>query len=104
MNGDSTRSPSPSAPGRTIDIELGQHEVITVELDKLDTDPADLIDLLTEGQCKVSIWTRLAVEYWRKGMLDGAEKIARAGKECMCLLSFQTYLQFPTTLCNRCSA
>lgn len=93
MNGDPARSPSPSAPGRTIDIELGQHEVITVELDKLDADPSDLIDLLTEGQCKVSIWTRLAVEYWRKGMLDAGEKIARAGKECMYLLSFRRYVR-----------
>ncbi|KZT71727.1 TPR-like protein [Daedalea quercina L-15889] len=83
MNGDTGRSPSPPAPGRTIDIELGQHEVITVELDKLDPDPSDLLELLTEGQCKVSIWTRLAVEYWRKGWLEAAEKIAQAGKESL---------------------
>lgn len=95
MNGDSARSPSPSAPGRTIDIELGQHEVITVELDKLDTDSSDLIDLLTEGQCKVSIWTRLAVEYWRKGMIDAAEKIAQAGRECTNLLLLRRHLRIP---------
>ncbi|TFY58741.1 hypothetical protein EVJ58_g6226 [Rhodofomes roseus] len=81
MNGDTSRSPSPPAPGRTIDIELGQHEVITVELDKLDPDPSDLLELLAEGQCKVSIWTRLAVEYWRRGWLDAAERIAQAALE-----------------------
>ncbi|KAH9932433.1 RNA polymerase II-associated protein [Fomitopsis serialis] len=83
MNGDPARSPSPSAPGRTIDIELGQHEVITIELDKLDPDPSDLVELLTEGQCKVSIWTRLAVEYWRQGNLSAAEQIAQAGKKSL---------------------
>ncbi|OBZ70980.1 Tetratricopeptide repeat protein 1 [Grifola frondosa] len=75
MNG--IHSPSPP-PGRSIDIELGGQEVITIELDSLDPNPEDLIELLREGQCRVWIWTRLAVEYWRKGLLDAAEKIALA--------------------------
>lgn len=74
MNG-ATSSPP---PGRTIDIELGGQEVITVELDSLDPNPDDLLEVLKEGQCKVWIWTRLAAEYWRRGLLDAAEKIAKA--------------------------
>ena len=71
---------SPPPPGRTIDIELGGQEVITVELDSLDPSPDDLIDVLREGQCKVGIWMRLAAEYWRRGLLDAADKIAQAAK------------------------
>ncbi|KAI0694996.1 RNA polymerase II-associated protein [Cerioporus squamosus] len=71
---------SPPPPGRTIDIELGGQEVITVELDSLDPQPDDLIDLLREGQCRVGIWLRLAAEYWRRGLLDAADKIAQAAK------------------------
>ncbi|KZT10920.1 RNA polymerase II-associated protein [Laetiporus sulphureus 93-53] len=70
-------SPSPPAAGRSIDIELGSHEVITIELDSLDPNPDDLLDVLREGQCKSWIWTRLAAEYWRRGYLDAAEKIAQ---------------------------
>ncbi|RPD78632.1 RNA polymerase II-associated protein [Lentinus tigrinus ALCF2SS1-7] len=73
-------SASPPPPGRTIDIELGGQEVITVELDSLDPAPDDLIDLLREGQCRVGIWMRLAAEYWRRGLLDAADKIAHAAK------------------------
>ncbi|KAH9858911.1 RNA polymerase II-associated protein [Lenzites betulinus] len=70
-------SASPPPPGRSIDIELGGQEVITIELDNLDPNPDDLLEVLKEGQCKVWIWTRLAVEYWRRGYLDAAEKIAQ---------------------------
>ena len=77
MNG-STSSPP---PGRTIDIELGGQEVITVELDSLDPNPDDLLEVLKEGQCKVWIWTRLAAEYWRRGLLDAAEKIAKTAMQ-----------------------
>lgn len=80
MNG--TRSPTPpQVPGRSLDIELGQHEVINVELDSLDPNPDDLLEVLKEGQCKVWIWTRLASEYWRRGYLDAAERIAQAAIE-----------------------
>lgn len=74
-------SASPPPSGRTIDIELGGQEVITVELDTLDEQPDDVIEVLKEGQCKVWIWTRLASEYWRRGHLDAAEKIAKAAIE-----------------------
>ncbi|KAM5530528.1 hypothetical protein V8D89_015805 [Ganoderma adspersum] len=79
MNG-ATSSPP---PGRTIDIELGGQEVITVELDSLDPNPDDLLEVLKEGQCKVWIWTRLAAEYWRRGLLDAAEKIAKAAFQAL---------------------
>lgn len=72
---------SPPPPGRTIDIELPGQEVITVELDSLDPNPDDLLEVLKEGQCKVWIWTRLATEYWRRGILDAAEKIATTALE-----------------------
>lgn len=67
--------------GRSIDIELGGQEVITIELDTIDPNPEDILDLLREGQCKVSIWTKLACEYWRRGFLEAAEKIANAAVE-----------------------
>ncbi|KAI0948961.1 hypothetical protein AcW1_008691 [Taiwanofungus camphoratus] len=80
MSGARSPSPSPST-GRSIDIELGSHEVITIELDSLDPNPDDLLELLREGQCKVWIWTRLASEYWRRGYVDQAERIARTAIE-----------------------
>ncbi|KAG1725277.1 uncharacterized protein EDB91DRAFT_1169030 [Suillus paluster] len=46
--------------GRSIDIELGGQE---------------------EGQCKVSVWTKLAGEYWRRGILAAAERIAHSAIE-----------------------
>ncbi|KAF8910392.1 hypothetical protein CPB85DRAFT_1305700 [Mucidula mucida] len=67
--------------GRTVDIELGSQEVITVDLDNLDPDPADILDLLNEGHPKVWVWTTLAAEYWRRGYLDAAEKIAKAAAD-----------------------
>ncbi|KAG1889868.1 hypothetical protein F4604DRAFT_1707232 [Suillus subluteus] len=48
--------------GRSIDIELGGQEVITIDLDNLDPNPEDVLDLLKEGQCRVSVWTKLG---WR---------------------------------------
>ncbi|KAI0688182.1 RNA polymerase II-associated protein [Cytidiella melzeri] len=71
-----TRSPSP-APGRSIDVELSGQEIITVDLDNLDADPDDLLDVLKESRSKVSIWTKLATEYWRRGLLEPAEKLAQ---------------------------
>ena len=91
-----TRSPSP-APGRSLDIELSGQEIITVDLDNLDANPDDLLDVLRESHSKGAVWTRLASEYWRKGNLDAAEKLASTGFECMyltCLLEL---------LCNKAS-
>ena len=70
--------------GRSIDIELGGQEVITIDLGDLDPNPEDVLDLLKEGQCKVSVWTRLASEYWRRDYLAAADTIARAAIDCMC--------------------
>jgi len=67
---------------RSIDIELGGQEVITIDLDNLDPNPEDVLDLLKEGQCRVSVWTKLAGEYWRRGYLAAAEKIAHSAIEC----------------------
>lgn len=80
---DMERTPSPGPPGRSIDIELGSaQEVITIDLDGLDPNPDDVLELLKEGNCKVWMWTKLAGEYWRRGWLDAAEKLALAGVEC----------------------
>ncbi|KAG6902757.1 hypothetical protein C0995_011905 [Termitomyces sp. Mi166 len=70
-----------TSTGRTIDIEVGSQEVITIDLDILDPNPEDVLDLLKDGQCKVWVWTKLAGEYWRKGYLEAAEKIARTAIE-----------------------
>lgn len=69
-------------PGRSVDIELGGQEVITIDLDNLDPNPEDVLDLLKESQCTVWVWTKLAAEYWRRGYLDAAERIATAAVEC----------------------
>ncbi|KIJ58709.1 hypothetical protein HYDPIDRAFT_33920 [Hydnomerulius pinastri MD-312] len=69
--------------GRSIDIELGGQEVITIDLDNLDPSPDDVLDLLKEGQCKVSVWTKLAGEYWRRGYLSAAERIAHSAIESL---------------------
>ena len=70
-----------SAPGRSIDIELGGQEVINIELDNLDSNADDVLEVLREGQPKVAYWTRLAGEYMRRGHLDAAEKIALSAIE-----------------------
>ncbi|KAJ7582968.1 RNA polymerase II-associated protein [Mycena floridula] len=65
-----------SSSGRSIDIEVGSQEIITIDLDNLDPNPDDVVELLKDGQCKPVVWTKLAAEYWRRGYLDAAEKIA----------------------------
>jgi len=69
--------------GRSVDIELGGQEVISIDLDNLDPNPDDVLDLLKEGNPKVWVWTKLAGEYWRRGHLDSAERIAQAAIECV---------------------
>ena len=73
--------PDGEMPGRSMDIELGGQEVITIELDNLDPNPEDIVDLLKEAQCKASVWNKLACEYWKKGYLDAATSIAEAAIE-----------------------
>ncbi|VDB88728.1 unnamed protein product [Peniophora sp. CBMAI 1063] len=63
------------SPGRSIDLELGGQEVVTVELDELDPNADDIIEVLKEGQAKVAYWTRLAGEYLQNGNVDAAERI-----------------------------
>lgn len=77
--------------GRSIDIELGGQEVITIDLDNLDPNPEDVLDLLKEGQCRVSVWTKLAGEYWRRGYLAAAERIAHSAIECTSPSSSSSY-------------
>ena len=82
-----------SAPGRSIDIELGGQEVINIELDTLDSNADDVLEVLREGQPKVAYWTRLAGEYMRRGYLDAAEKIALSAIEStykLCLIYWLT--------------
>ncbi|SRR5713226_1497846 len=81
-----------SAPGRSIDIELGGQEVINIELDTLDSNADDVLEVLKEGQPKVAFWTRLAGEYMRRGHLDAAEKIALSAIECTLDLRFIHWL------------
>ena len=44
-----------NAPGRSIDIELGSQEVINIELDTLDANADDVLEVLKEGQTKVTV-------------------------------------------------
>ena len=82
---------SPLAAGRSVDIELGGQEVITIDLDNLDPNPEDVLDLLKEGQCKVWVWTKLAGEYWRRGYLGAAEKIAQQAIDCESLFEYMKF-------------
>jgi RNA polymerase-associated protein CTR9 len=65
--------------GRTIDIELGGQEVITIDLDVLDT-VDEILDLLSDPQCRAKawVWAAVATEFWRRGSLEAAEKVATA--------------------------
>ncbi|KIJ58708.1 hypothetical protein HYDPIDRAFT_171184 [Hydnomerulius pinastri MD-312] len=58
-------------------------KVITIDLDNLDPSPDDVLDVLKEGQCKVSVWAKLAGEYWRRGYLSAAERIAHSAIESL---------------------
>lgn len=84
--------------GRSVDIELGGQEVITIDLDNLDPNPDDVLDLLKDGQCKVWVWTKLAGEYWRRGYLDAAERIARSAVECKWIISYCHINKYLNTL------
>ncbi|THU95501.1 RNA polymerase II-associated protein [Dendrothele bispora CBS 962.96] len=68
--------------GRNFEIELGGQEVISIDLDQIDPNPNDVLDVLREGQCRVWVWTKLAGEYWRRGYLEAAAKIANTAIEC----------------------
>jgi RNA polymerase-associated protein CTR9 len=82
MDMDMERTPSPGPPARSMDIHLGQ-EIVTIDLgDALDPNPDAVLEVLVEGQCKVWYWTKLAGEYWRKGLFDSAELLAKSGVNC----------------------
>lgn len=76
MDDDDYGSPPPPAPGRSMDIELHGQEIVTIDLDRLEPYPEDIIDLLVDANSKINKWTKLAWEYWKGGLLDGAESIA----------------------------
>jgi len=86
--------------GRTVDIDLGTAEVITIDLDNLDPNPDDVLDLLKDGQCKDWVWTKLAGEYWRKGYLEGAERIALTAVDCERLALFLCCAEATNPLCS----
>ena len=75
-------TPPPAATNRSIDVELSGQEIVALDLDTLDPDPQDYIDLLLEakGNATVSMWARLACEYWKNGLLDSAEKVLAAAQ------------------------
>jgi RNA polymerase-associated protein CTR9 len=81
MDFDDTTFDQMPITGRSLDIELGA-DLVSVDLDNLDPDPNDIIELLKEANSNVWVWTRVAGEYWRKGMKDGAEMIVRTAKTC----------------------
>ena len=78
---------TPPPVTRALEIDIGDQEVITIDLDALDQSTDDVINVLQDAQCRVATWTQLASEYWRRGWLDSAQKIAHAALECMCLRS-----------------
>ncbi|KIM30492.1 hypothetical protein M408DRAFT_15487 [Serendipita vermifera MAFF 305830] len=72
---------TPPPATRSLEIEVGDQEVITIDLDSLDQSTEDVIAVLQDAQCRVSIWTQLASEYWRRGWLESAQKITHAAVE-----------------------
>jgi RNA polymerase-associated protein CTR9 len=79
---------TPPLTTRTLEIEVGDQEVITIDLDALDQSTDDVIAVLQDAQCKVSVWTQLASEYWRRGWLESAQKITNAAVECKSYYKF----------------
>ena len=71
--------------GRSLDIELGT-DLVSVDLDNLDPDPNDIIELLKEANPGVLVWTRVAGEYWRKGLKQSADLIIQTAKACTFIL------------------
>ena len=68
--------------GRPLDINFSSGEIITIDLDALDADPGtSVVELLREGQPAVKAWIKIAVEYWKLGLLDPATDIAAAAVE-----------------------
>lgn len=74
----------PPILGRSLEVEMNQ-EVIAIDLDALEQDTGDVIAVLQDGNCKVSFWTQLASEYWKKGWIEAAQRIINAAVECQLL-------------------
>ncbi|KAG8810480.1 hypothetical protein FRC17_002919 [Serendipita sp. 399] len=72
---------TPPPISRSLEIALGDQEVITIDLDSLDQSTDDVIAVLQDAQCQVSIWTQLASEYWRRGWLESAQRITHFAVE-----------------------
>lgn len=72
---------TPPPVTRALEIDIGDQEVITIDLDALDQSTDDVINVLQDARCKVTTWTQLASEYWRRGWLDSAQRIAHAALE-----------------------
>ena len=87
MDDNDSGSPPPLPMGRSVDIELPSHEIITIDLDRLDPNPEDVIELLNEAETYVNKWTKMIWEYWKVGLLDGAETIATKAIQRMYFLS-----------------
>ena len=83
--------------GRSVDIELNNQEVITIDLDNLDPEPKDVLDLLRDGHPKVWVWTKVAAEYWTRGYVDAAERIAREAIASMFLFREPTIINSPAS-------
>src|SRR5258708_36793076 len=73
-------------PIRPLDIHFASGEIVTIDLDNLDAEPgAAMVDMLREGQCHVKAWVRLAIEYWKLGLVDVAMDIASNAVHCALL-------------------
>ena len=93
MDDNDNGSPPPLPIGRSVDIELPSHEIITIDLDRLDPNPEDVIDLLDEAVSHVNKWSEMIWEYWKSGLLDGAETIAQR-RYNVCILFHSVVQQF----------
>ena len=73
-------------PIRPLDIHFASGEIVTIDLDNLDAEPGSaMVEMLREGQCHVKAWIRLAIEYWKLGLVDVAMDIASNAVQCRLL-------------------
>jgi RNA polymerase-associated protein CTR9 len=76
-------------PDRPLDIHFSSGEIITIDLANLDPEPGtSVVELLREGECHVKAWVKLAIEYWKLGLLQPATDVAAAAveRELWCIL------------------
>lgn len=72
---------------RNLEVVIPGGEIVLVDLENLDPNPAEIIELLAEVPAPVPTWISLCLEYYKKGFHDAAELIAVGGRDCASLIA-----------------